>query len=138
MMQLTRFDRWLREHFVYETHIKTLRAPDSIPKGIRAHILPEVPGVRFKHLFIARNTKLADSFIASLRDANLMFFTTVVDRNAWFVPWIAPKNQSLTWILVWIVLAGTSFVYVMGHLITLLSQPELRKMLVEAIESLND
>ncbi len=28
-MQLTRFDRWLREKFVYETHIQTLRPADD-------------------------------------------------------------------------------------------------------------
>ena len=135
-MQLTRFDRWLREHFVYETHIKTLRAPEAVPKGIRAQSLPDIPGVRFKHLFIARNSKLADSFIASLREANLMFFTTMVDRKAWFVPWIAPKNKSLTWTLAWIVLAAISAFYVVGLLVTLLSQSEVLKILTEAIEVL--
>ena len=137
-MQLTRFDRWLRERFVYETHIKTLRspAPQSIPKGIRAQQLPDIPGVRFKHLFIARNTKLADAFIASLRDANLMFFTSVEDRKSWFVPWIAPKNKSLSWILAWIVLATISTFYVTKYLFGLLSQPEVRKMITEAIEIL--
>jgi len=135
-MQLTRFDRWLREHFVYETHIKTLRAPEAVPKGIRTQSLPDIPGVRFKHLFIARNSKLADSFIASLREANLMFFTTMVDRKAWFVPWIAPKNKSLTWTLAWIVLAAISAFYVVGLLVTLLSQSEVLKILTEAIEVL--
>lgn len=135
-MQLTRFDRWLRERFVYETHIKTLRAPESVPKGIRAKQLPDIPGVRFKHLFIARNTKLADAFIAYLRDSNLMFFTSVVDRKAWFVPWIAPKDKSLTWILIWIVLATTSTFYATRYLVGLFSQPEVRKMLSEALEVL--
>lgn len=135
-MQLTRFDRWLREHFVYETHIKTLRAPDSVPKGIRVEQLPDIPGVRYKHLFIARNSKLADSFIASLREDNLMFFTTMVDRKAWFVPWIAPNNKSLTWRLAWIVLAATSAFCVISYLIALLSQPEVRQMFAEAIEVL--
>ena len=133
-MQLTRFDRWLREHFVYETHIKTLRAPDSVPKGIRVEQLPDIPGVRYKHLFIARNSKLADSFIASLREDNLMFFTTMVDRKAWFVPWIAPNNKSLTWRLAWIVLAAISAFYVVGLLVSLLSQSELRQIFTEAIE----
>lgn len=135
-MQLTRFDRWLRERFVYETHIKTLRAPASVPKGIRAQELPDIPGVRFKHLFIARNTKLADSFIASLRDANLMFFTAVVDRKSWFVPWIAPKNKSVTWVLAWLVLASVSAYFVTKYLVGLFSQPEVRKMIAEAIETL--
>ena len=135
-MQLTRFDHWLRERFVYETHIKTLRPPEAVPKGIRAQQLPDIPGVRFKHLFIARNTKLADSFIASLRDANLMFFTSVVDRKTWFVPWIAPKNQSLTWILAWIALASVSTFYAVQWLFAMLSQPMVLKMLAEALETL--
>jgi hypothetical protein len=135
-MQLTRFDRWLRERFVYETHIKTLRAPERIPKGIRAQELPDTPGSRFKHLFIVRNNKTADSFIASLKDANLMFFTSVVDRKAWFVPWIAPKNKSLTWIIAWIILASISTFYVIKYLVGLFSQPAIRQMFSEAIEIL--
>ena len=135
-MQLTRFDRWLREHFVYETHIQTLRPPESIPKGIRAKALPDIPGKRFKHLFIASNTKIADAFIASLKDANLMFSTTVVDRQSWFVPWIAPKGKSLTWILIWIVLGSSSVFFGSRYLIDLFSSPELRKMIAEAIEIL--
>ena len=135
-MQLTRFDRWLRERFVYETHIQTLRAPASVPRGIRARALPDVPGKRFKHLFLARNTKTADSFIASLRDANLMFSTSVEDRKAWFVPWIAPKGKSLTWTLAWIVLASFSSFFVARYLISLLSDPATRKMLGDALEIL--
>jgi hypothetical protein len=135
-MQLTRFDRWLRERFVYETHIKTLRAPQSVPKGIRAQQLPDIPGVRFKHLFIVRDTKLADAFIASLRNANLMFFTSVEDRKTWLVPWIAPKNKSFSWILIWIALATFSSFHVTKYLIGLLSRPEVRKILAETLETL--
>jgi len=135
-MQLTRFDRWLLERFVYETHIKTLRAPESIPKGIRAQELPEIPGKRFRHLFIVRNNKDADSFISSLRDANLMFFTTVVDRKAWFVRWIAPKGKSLTWILAWIALGSTAAFHVIKYLNGLFANPAVRKMFAEALETL--
>jgi hypothetical protein len=135
-MQLTRFDRWLRERYVYETHIKTLRAAKSIPKGIRAEALPDVPGVRYKYLYIARHNKSADAFIASLRAANLMFFTSVVDRKSWYVPWIAPKQKSLTWFLAWIVLGSISTFYVIVYLVNLLGQPEVRQMLSEALETL--
>jgi hypothetical protein len=135
-MQLTRFDHWLRERFVYETHIQTLRAPAFIPRGIRAKELPDTPGKRFKHLFIVRKNKTADDFIASLRDANLMFSATVVDRKAWFVPLLAPKGKSLTWILAWIVLASTSTFYVVQYLIGLLSDPATREMFAGALEIL--
>ena len=135
-MQLTRFDRWLRERFVYETHIQTLRPPESIPKGIRAKALPDTPGKRFKHLFIASNTKIADAFIANLKDANLMFSTTVVDRQTWFVPWLAPKGKSISWMLLWIVLGGSALFFGGRYLVDLFSSPELRKMISEAIDIL--
>ena len=59
-MQLTRFDRWLREKFVYETHIQTLRPPETVPAGMRVVELPDVPGKRYKHLFVTGSSKVAD------------------------------------------------------------------------------
>lgn len=133
-MQLTRLDRWLRENFAYETHIKTLRAPDFVPKGIQAIDLPDVPGVHHKHLFIARSTRAADEFITSLKDANLMFYTSVEDRTNWLARFVAPKNKSLTWQFVWLVLS-TVTVYFIGKVIyDLLSQPHVQKMISEALE----
>ena len=33
-MQLTKLDRWLKERFIYETHILTLRLPEvELPDG---------------------------------------------------------------------------------------------------------
>jgi hypothetical protein len=43
-MQLTRLDRWLRERYVYETHVYTLRLPETVPAGVIAEELPESPG----------------------------------------------------------------------------------------------
>ena len=51
-MQLTRLDRYLRERFVYETHVYTLRLPESIPAGTIAEELPDTPGRKFRHRFI--------------------------------------------------------------------------------------
>ena len=135
-MQLTRFDRWLRERYVYETHIQTLRSPEAIPKGIRVHQLPEIPGKRFKFLFIVRGSRAADAFIISLREANLMFATAVVDREAWHVRWIAPKNGSLSWILAWIALGGVAGFFGISYLIRLFSDPEVQQMLRESLETL--
>lgn len=135
-MQLTRFDRWLRERYVYETHIQTLRSPESIPKGIRATELPVIPGKRFRFLYVVRGSRAADSFITDLREANLMFSTTVVDRQAWFVRWLAPGNKSLTWIVAWIILGGISGFFGIRYLIRLFSDPEVQKMLRESLETL--
>jgi hypothetical protein len=133
-MQLTRFDRWLREKFVYELHIQTLRPPESIPRGIRAFDLPEAPGKRYKHLFIACSSKAADELIRVLKENNQMYTAQIVDREAWYVPFIAPKERSVTW---WVISAGVIVtflcclvIYVKG----LADDPEFRKNFLEAVE----
>ena len=95
-MQLTRFDRFLREKFVYQTHIQTLRPVEELPKGVRAVDLPDAPGKRYKHLYVAKSTKAADALINYLKENGQMYTTQVIDRDSWFVPFIAPKEKSVT------------------------------------------
>jgi len=103
-MQLTRFDRWLREKFVHETHIYSLRPPEFIPAGIETDDLPERPGARFKHRYVAKDSKSAMVIIESLKENNQMFTTRVVDRKDWYVRFLAPEGRSVTWWCVWLVL----------------------------------
>jgi len=135
-MQLTRLDRWLRERFVYETHVYTLRLPEAVPPGVIAEELPESPGRRFKHRFIVRSDAAVQRLIDQLREGNQMFTTRVVDREAWYVPLIAPHGKSITWWFVWLgVTAGVVFCLVhLGRLAW--ANPELRKNVTEALEIL--
>jgi len=133
-MQLTRFDRWLREKFVYETHIHTLSPPESIPRGIRAVPQPDLPGVRYKHLFVTKNNKAADTLIRQLKENNQMYITQIVNRDAWFVPFIAPRNKSVSWWLFSLVFILTSTFFVLLYLKSLLEDPEFMKNLKEAIQ----
>jgi hypothetical protein len=133
-MQLTRFDRWLREKFVYETHIQTLRPPEFIPNGIRAVELPDAPGKRYKHLFIARSAATADEFIRQLKENSQMYNTQIVDRDAWFVPLIAPKEKSVTWWLISVVVISTCVFFILLYLKGLVQDPEFRKNFMEAVE----
>jgi hypothetical protein len=135
-MQLTRFDRWLREKFVYETHIQTLRPPEDIPSGIRAMDLPEGPGKRYKHLFVARSSKDADELIRSLKENSQMYTTQIVDRDAWFVPLIAPKEKSVSWWLISVVLISTSVFFALLYIRDLVADPEFRQQCMEALEIL--
>jgi hypothetical protein len=133
-MQLTRFDRWLREKFVYELHIHTLRPPESVPRGVRSIELPDVPGRRFKHLFTTRSSKAADALILQLKENNQMYQTQIVDREAWYVPFVAPKGKSVTWWLFSVIVIATTSVSVLLYIKGLLSDPEMRKNLLEALE----
>ncbi len=133
-MQLTRFDRWLREKFVYEMHIQTLRPPEFVPDGLRVIELPEVPGKRYKHLFVADSSKVADDFISQLRENSQMYTTQVVDREAWYVPFIAPKNKSVSWWLISVVLISISAFSALLYVKHLLDDPDMRKNLLDALK----
>jgi len=135
-MQLTRFDRWLREKFVYETHIHTLRLPECIPAGIRPVELPEAPGKRYKHLFIAKSSRAADELIRQLKEDSQMYTTQIVDREAWFVPFIAPKEKSVTWWLVSVFLIAVSSFFVLLYLKGLVQDAEFRRNFMDALKLL--
>ena len=135
-MQLTRFDRWLREKFVYETHIQTLRPPETVPAGVRVIDLPEVPGKRYKHLFVAGSSKLADELINQLKESGQMYTTQIVDRDTWFVPFIAPKDKSVTWWLMSVVVISISVFFVLLYIKGLVADPEFRKNFAEALKLL--
>ncbi len=134
-MQLTSFDRWLREKFVYETHIQTLRLPESIPNGIVSEELPDVPGRRYQHLFIARSAKTAETFIMQLKENGQMYTTQIVDRTVWYVPLIAPKdNKSVTWWLISVAFFSTCAFFALLYLKYLVEDPVFRKNFMEAVK----
>lgn len=133
-MQLTRFDRWLREKYVYQTHIQTLRPPETIPAGIHAEELPDIPGKRYKHLFIANSSKAADELIRQLKENSQMYTTQIVDRDAWYVPFIAPKDKSLTWWLFSVFFISVAAFFVLLYLKGLVQDPEFRKNFMEAVK----
>lgn len=137
MMQLTRLDRWLREKFAYETHIQVLRLPeDPIPSRIRVIDLPDEPGRRYKHKFIATRTKDADALIDILRENSQMYATEIVEKNSLFVRIVAPKEKSITWTVITTAFIGASVFFAFLYLKKLFSDPELRQNLIEALDIL--
>ncbi len=133
-MQLTRFDRWLREKYVYETHIHTLRPPESLPNGIQAMELPEVPAKRYKHLFVAKQSRAADELISQLKENGQMYTTQIVDCDAWYVPFLAPKEKSPTWWLISFFIISVSSFFALLYLKGLVEDPEFRKNFMEALK----
>jgi hypothetical protein len=77
-----------------------------VPAGVIAEELPESPGRRFKHRFILRSDASVKVLIEELRNGNQMFTTRVVDREAWYVPLIAPNGKSITWWMIWLGITG--------------------------------
>ena len=133
-MQLTRFDRWLREKWVYETHIHTLRPPESLPRGVREVSIPDIPGKRYKHLFVAKSSKLADQLILQLKENSQMYTTQVVDRTGWYVPFIAPKDKSVTWWVISTALILVGIFFTLLYLKGFVEDANFRKNFSDALK----
>ena len=135
-MQLTRFDRWVLEEYVHETHIYTLSPPVSIPPNVREVPLPDTPGRRFQHHFIASNGRSGDELCKILRTNGQMFSTQIIDRDAWYIPYIAPPGRSLTWRIVSIIFICIASIAALIFLKQLWDNPEVRKMLSDSLKTL--
>ena len=135
-MQLTGFDRWLKEKFCIETHVQVLRLPEEIPRGIKVVELPDVAGRRFQFLLVVKKTKIANELFSILKGESMMYNTQIIVRDKWYVRFIAPEEKSVTWTLIsWTIIsiavgAAGYFVY------NLLQNPEIQKNLKEALEIL--
>lgn len=135
-MQLTRIDRWLKEKFVYEIQILTLRQADGLPKSISETELPEKPGRRFKYLYRTRKAKAAEKLLSDLKENNQMFSTKVVDSDAWWVQFVAPEGRSVTWYLTSVFVMMGALTPVVIWVRSLIQSPEFMKNLEEAKEIL--
>ncbi len=135
-MQLTRIDRWLKEKFVYEIQILTLRQAEDVPAGIREVDLPEKPGRRFRYLYITSKAQAAERLLKNLKEQNQMFTTKVVDKDAWWVQFIAPEGRSPTWYVASVCILMAALTPVVVWLRGLLQDPEFLKNAAESLETL--
>jgi hypothetical protein len=135
-MQLTRFDRWLKETFVYQIQILTLSPCGKVPHGVREIELPEKPGRRFKHLYTTGSNEAADKLLAELKEGNQMFTTKVVEKEAWWVEFIAPADKSVTWYLTSVFVTMAALTPVVIWVRSLIRSPEFMKNMEEAVEIL--
>jgi hypothetical protein len=131
-MQLTRFDRWLKEKFVYQIQILTLRPCEHVPKGVRVIELPEKPGRRFKHLYTTDSNVAAEKLLTELKEGNQMFSTKVVEKEGWWVQFISPEDKSVTWYLASVFVTMGALTPVVIWVRGLLQNPEFMKNLEEA------
>ena len=101
-MQLTRLDRWLKERFIYETHIFTLRLPDeALPRGVDVQEIEQNKGGDYRHRLIIKDNKLAEEMITILKQNHIMHATHVLEGKHWYNSRISPEGKSFTflWVL---------------------------------------
>ena len=132
-MPLTQFDRWLREKFIYRTHVYTMRLPESgVPSQVMVEELEDAPTRRYKYRLIVSAKRDLETLLAALRNGNQMFTTRVVETNPWYKPIIAPKGKSFFFRMFWwaVVLGLVIAAFVVGY--NILSNEELKSELMEA------
>lgn len=102
-MQLTKLDHWLKQRFIYETHIFTLRLPEEgLGRGIEVQELEQNKGGDYRHRLIIKNNKQAENLIAELRQRQIMHATHIIEGKNWYNKHLSPRNgKSFTyqWIL---------------------------------------
>ena len=107
---LTPVDHWLRERFIFQTHIYTLRLPEKLPRGVKVRELPDSPSNKFRYRIIASSNATTDKLVTKLVEAGLMFKTQVVERKTLLKPIICPKGGSVLLSVFWLFsLVGLTF-----------------------------
>lgn len=97
-MQLTKLDRWLKERFIYETHIFTLRLPErKLPGAVQVEELEQNKGGDYRHRIVIRDNDLAESVIQQLKEDHIMHAVHVVEGENWYNKRIAPEGKSFTY-----------------------------------------
>ena len=136
-MQLTKLDRWLKERFIYETHIFTLRLPEcKLPKGVEIEDVEQNKGGDYRHRIMIKDNEIAQNVINLLKEDHIMHATHVVEGKNWYNQRIAPEGKSFTyrWILRFISLiilsAGAYGVFKLSQ------NEELRSTIMDTIEEL--
>lgn len=136
-MQLTKLDRWLKERFIYETHIFTLRLPERrLPGGVKVVELEQNKGGDYRHRLIIKDNALAETVIGQLKDDHIMHAVHVVEGENWYNKRIAPEGKSFTYM--WLFrFVSMIFVCAAAYGVLQLAQnEELVKTIKDTIEEL--
>jgi len=97
-MQLTKLDRWLKERFIYETHIFTLRLPEGdMPNGVSLEELEQNKRGDYRHRIMVKDNKIAEDVIELLKQNKIMHAIHVVEGKNWYNHRIAPEGKSFTY-----------------------------------------
>ena len=136
-MQLTKLDHWLKERFIYETHIFTLRLPEQgLPSGVHVEDVDSKKSGAYRHKLVIKDNDLAEKVLIILKNNKLMYATHIVEGKHWYNERIAPQGSSFTYR--WISRAITSICVcvVAWGVILLLRRPELIAVLEDTIHEL--
>lgn len=136
-MQLTKLDRWLKERFIYETHILTLRLPEGeLVAGIEVEDVAQNKGGDYRHRMIIKDNDLAENMVKQLKDDHIMHAVHVVEGNNWYNNRIAPEGKSFTYMWIFRFIAMIMACAGAYGFVKLWENEDLRATIMGAIEDL--
>lgn len=136
-MQLTKFDRWLKERFIYETHIFTLRLPeDGLPAGAIVSGLEQNKGGDYRHRIVIKDNALAEQVVDLLRKNHIMHATHVVEGKNWYNKRIAPAGKSFTYMCIFRFVALLGACSTIYGIMKLWDNDALRSTIMETVNEL--
>ena len=136
-MQLTQIDRWLRERFIYQTHVYTMRLPESgLSNRVAIEELEESAGRRYRYRLIVNAKRDLESLLTALRSGNQMFVTRIVERDPWYRPIIAPRGKSFFFRTFWWSAVAGLVVIALGVGYQVNSDAELKVEIMQSVDTL--
>lgn len=136
-MQLTKFDRWLKECFIYETHIFTLRLPEEgLPRRVIVKELEQGKSGDYKFRLIIKSKKRVEPVIDRLKASHVMYATRIVEGRHWYNSVLAPKGKSFTLRWIFRFLGLGCLCYLVWGLILLFQNEDLINLLKATINDL--
>jgi len=136
-MQLTQIDRWLRERFIYQTHVYTMRLPESgLSERVAIEELEESAGRRYRYRLIVNAKRDLESLLTALRSGNQMFVTRIVERDPWYRPIIAPRGKSFFFRTFWWSAVAGLVVIALGVGYQVNSDAELKAEIMQSVDTL--
>lgn len=133
-MQLTKLDHWLKQRFIHETHIFTMRLPKRrLPFGVSKRKVDAQKRGDYTKKLIVRNNKTAEKVLELLKKEQIMYATHVVEGKHWYNNLIAPVGKSFTYQTIGRVALVLTLCYAAYGLYLLSQDEKLMKTVKETI-----
>jgi len=100
---LTPLDHWLRDKFLLQTHVYTMRLPEKMPKGVKARELPDSPSNKYRYRLISNSGKITNKLVKRLGEDGMMFTTHVIEKKTPLKGIISPKGGSFLLTIFWMI-----------------------------------
>lgn len=92
---MTRFDRWLREKLIYQTHIYCNRLPEDVPRDVRVEKTEDSSERKYRYRLIPKNETVVNKLMEIFRSMDEFVSPQIVEIHPWYRGLLIPKTPWL-------------------------------------------